>query len=344
MKKHLTVIVFLALMIGVLPAVPVGISQSAAHSAASADVQSSEPADIGAAAAESTTVPEKKTSEPYKVLDIASGQVIEVSERDYVIGAVCAEMPAVFESEALKAQAVAAHTYAERQRELERRSPDASLKGADFSNDTSKYQGYFTPEQIKQYYGEHYDEYYKKVTQAVDEVMPYILTYGGEPIISAFFSMSPGKTESAENAWGTAVDYLVPVDSSYDKDAPKYMEEVRFDSNTLKEKLSAAFPGIQLEGDISSWLNVTDVSESGTIMSITAGDRTVTGSDLRSALGLRSACFDIRCENDSIVITTRGFGHNVGMSQYGADSMAKEGSSWRDILEHYYSDCTIEEK
>lgn len=345
MKKHLTVIVFLALMIGVLPAVPVGISRSAAKSAVSAE-SNDKPAVTGSAAEEVSTAPTSEISgdKPYKVLNIADGQVLEVSERDYVIGAVCAEMPAVFETEALKAQAVAAHTYAERQRELAEKSPDASLKGADFSNDTSKYQGYFTPEQIKQYYGEHYDEYYKKITQAVDEVMPYILTYEGEPIISAFFSMSPGRTESAENAWGTAVDYLVPVDSSYDKNAPKYMEEVRFDSNTLKEKLSAAFSGIKLEGDISTWLNVTDVSESGTIMSIKAGDRTVSGSDLRSALGLRSACFDIRYENDSVVITTRGFGHNVGMSQYGADSMAKEGKTWRDILEHYYSDCTITEK
>ena len=284
-----------------------------------------------------------RTGDPYHVLDVSTGEILDVSERDYVIGAVCAEMPAAFETEALKAQAVAAHTYAERQRLREKTAPTPELNGADFSNDTSKYQGYFTEDQAKQFFGENFDEYYKKISSAVDEVLPYMITYNEGPVISAFHSMSSGKTESAENAWGAAVEYLVPVDSSYDLDAPKYREEVTYESDVLKNKLETAFPGIVLGADIASWINIASVSDSGTVLSVSVGDRTLTGNDVRTALALRSACFEVSASDSSVTFTTRGYGHGVGMSQYGANAMAAEGKSWRDILEHYYPETKIEE-
>lgn len=279
--------------------------------------------------------------EPFKVLDINSGEVMEVPVRDYVIGAVCAEMPAVFEVEALKAQAVAAHTYAERQRRISRSSPKPELCGADFSNDTSKYQGYFTDSQIKHYFGENYEEYYARISAACDEVADCILTYEDEPIIAAFHSMSAGKTESAENAWGTAVDYLVPVDSSADMAAPKYEEEVRIPVSFLQTRLEEVFSGVTLGEDASRWIMPAERSDSGTVLSAVLGDMTVTGSDIRTALGLRSADFTVRIEGNDAVFTTKGFGHGVGMSQYGANAMAKEGSTWQEILEHYYKGCKI---
>lgn len=279
--------------------------------------------------------------EPYKVLDVSTGEIIEVSQRDYVIGAVCAEMPATFEAEALKAQAVAAHTYAERQRLKEKENPTPELCGADFSNDTSKYQGYFTENQAKQYFGDNFDLNYTKITEACDEVINYILTYEDEPIISAFHSMSSGKTESAENAWGAAVDYLVPVDSEYDTSAPKYLEEVRYKKDVLKGKLEAAFSGVTLSDDFTKWITVASVSDSGTVLSASVGDKTVSGSDIRTALALRSACFTVTYEGDETVFSTKGYGHGVGMSQYGANAMAGEGKSWQEILEHYYPGCTI---
>lgn len=280
------------------------------------------------------------SDEPYKVLDISSGQVIEVPVRDYVIGAVCAEMPAVFEEEALKAQAVAAHTYAERQRRISKNSENAELKGADFSNDTAKYQGYYTESRIKHYFGENFDEYYKKISDAADEVMNYIITYDNEPIISAFHSMSSGTTESAENVWGTKVDYLVPVDSSFDKSAPKYEDEVTVDLNFMKTRLEEVF-GASLGENAEEWIIPAEISDSGTILTARVGDKTVTGNDIRTALGLRSADFEVKIGEDSAIFTTKGFGHGVGMSQYGANSMASKGSNWREILEHYYTGCTI---
>ena len=153
--------------------------------------------------------------------------------------------------------------------------------------------------------------------------------------------MSSGKTESAENAWGSAVDYLVSVDSSFDKSAPKYFEETAYPKEVLQEKLKSAFPDIQLGEDFTQWLSVKDVSDAGTVLSMTAGNLTVSGNDMRTALSLRSASFEINYTASEAVFATKGYGHGVGMSQYGANSMAVEGKTWQDILNHYYSGCEI---
>ena len=290
---------------------------------------------------EDTTVSLEFSDEPYKVLDIDSGNILEVPVRDYVIGAVCAEMPASFGEEALKAQAVAAHTYAERLRIRERENPSPELMGADFSNDTEKYQGYCPKSRIKEVYGEHFEENYKKISAAAYEVLPYIITYENAPIIAAFHSMSPGFTESAENAWGTPVDYLVEVDSRTDMTAPKFREDKRYKAAELKAALEAAFDGVSLGDDVSQWLKILTISDSGTVLKASIEGHTVTGGQVRSALDLRSAAFEVRYEGDEAVITTKGFGHGVGMSQYGADAMAAEGSSWREIISHYYPGCSI---
>jgi len=280
---------------------------------------------------------------PYKVLDHETGEINEISVREYIIGSVCAEMPATFEENAIMAQAVTAHTYAERQRINHSAVPDPELKGADFSTDFTKYQAYLSQEEIKQFYGDNFDEYYKKVCSCVDSVLNYIITYQNEPIISAFHSMSSGRTESAENVWGTKVDYLIPVDSISDTSAPKYLEETRFTKEVLKEKLEENFNGIQLEDDFTQWIKPASISDSFTVLTAAVGNLTVTGNEIRQALGLRSSCFEVSYEGDEAVITTRGYGHNVGMSQYGADSMAKSGSSWQEILLHYYPECEITE-
>lgn len=334
MKKYLFSACLLGLSILIIPAVPVFLAE-ASVTAAEAPGKTAE---ISEYIFDGTDY----SSEPYKVLDVNSGEVIEVPVREYVIGAVCAEMPASFEPEALKAQAAAAHTYAERQRIREREAPTAGLAGADFSNDTSKYQGYFDESRIRLCFGDNYDEYYAKISAAADEVLPYIITYDDEPIISAFHSMSSGKTESAENVWGTAVDYLVPVDSSFDKEAPRYTEEARFDKEFLHTRLEAAFPGIALGDDMTKWIVPAEISDSGTVLTARAGDMTVSGSDIRAALGLRSADFEVKYENSEAVFTTRGFGHGVGMSQYGANAMAAAGSTWQEIIGHYYPGCKIE--
>ncbi|MBO4877450.1 MAG: stage II sporulation protein D [Ruminococcus sp.] len=329
MNRYLASLLTIAIGVTVIPALPVYLSGRR--------TQPESP--VIAGQAQETAGTDRKC---FRVLDIASGEILAVPLRDYLIGAAAAEMPVSFEPEALKAQIVAAHTYALRQCMREETSPTPELRGADFSNDTSRYQGYFTESRMRSCYGSTYDESVAKLSAAVDEVMPYVLTYGGEPIIAAFHSMSPGRTESAGDVWGTPVDYLVPVDSPADTSAPRYMEEARFPEPVLRKRLTDAFPGIDLGSDPAQWITVRETTQSGTVLTALAGDRSVTGNELREALGLRSACFTVAGSEDGITVTTRGFGHGVGLSQYGADAMAAEGSSWREILEHYYPGCTIE--
>ena len=337
MKKHFAAAALLILSVTVFPALPAVMGKGPAKGVGGVPVL---PVKSPLTSGKTADIP-SFSDKPYKVLDTESGQVMEVSVRDYVIGAVCAEMPASFGEEALKAQAVAAHTYAERQRLRESESPTPELMGADFSDDTSKYQGFFTKEEIKERFGDRFERDYGKISAAADEVLPYILTYDGAPIIAAFHSMSAGFTESAENAWGSPVDYLVEVDSRSDLTAPKFREDKRFTAEELKTALETAFEGVSLGDNKEDWLKVLTVSGSGTVLEVSVGDRTVTGNQLRTALDLRSAAFDVRCEGDEIIITTKGFGHGVGMSQYGADAMASEGHSWQEILAHYYPNCTV---
>ena len=335
MKSYISAAVIFAALLVTVPAAPLAVSELRHTSAAepTAAVYKSENS-------EKETKSASDDQENFKVLDITTGKVEEISVFDYVVGAVCAEMPATFEPEALKAQAVAAHTYAQRQKEKALTSPDKELNGAYFSNDSSKYQAYFTENQAKQYYGDNYEQYIEKIKNAVSDVESEILVYEDEPIIAAFHSMSSGTTESAENVWGSKVEYLIPVESDYDTEAPKYMEEYEYTADEVKERLENAFDDIKLGDKPEEWFSDVSKSKSNTVLEIKAGNLTVTGQEIRAALSLRSASFDIEYD-DGFKITTRGYGHCVGMSQYGANAMAKEGKTYKEILEHYYPNTEL---
>ncbi len=339
MKNFIASAVFLALS-AIIPAIPT-ITGNTCVSAKSDEPKMKEYIFEEDEKTADNSEKEKISQEPYRVLNCSTGEITEVSVRDYVIGAVAAEMPASFEDEALKAQAVAAHTYAERQRNLQKKAPDKALGNADFSDDPNKYQGFFTNEKIRHYFGDNYDTYYNKIAAAVDEVLPYIITYNDEPIIAAFHSMSSGKTESAENMWGTEVDYLVPVNSKSDKDAPNYIDETEIGVDFVKARLEKVFEGVQLVDNPEKWIETGEKSPSGTVLEVTVGKQKVTGNDIRQAFGLRSADFTVEYKDDNFIFTTRGYGHGVGMSQYGANHMAKDGKDWHEILEHYYNNCEI---
>ena len=280
--------------------------------------------------------------EMLKVLDVTTGKVEEISAYDYVVGAVCAQMPATFEQEALKAQAVAAYTYAVRRREKAKTAPDKELGGAYFSNDNSKYQGYFTEEQARHYYGENYDMYMENIKKAVDAVMGEYISYDGEPIIAAFHALSPGKTESAENVWGSSIPYLVSCDSSFDTSAPKFEQEHEFTAAEVKRAIEKLNENIKLdEKTPEKWFGEPETGESGTVLTIDVGGISLTGQQVRSALSLPSAAFEIKYD-DGFLITTKGCGHAVGMSQFGANELAKSGKTYKEILEYYDKGILLE--
>ncbi|MBQ8786074.1 MAG: stage II sporulation protein D [Oscillospiraceae bacterium] len=293
-------------------------------------------------AAESNITTEKN-NDVLKVLDFTSGQVHEIAMRDYVIGAVLAEMPASYHEEALKAQAVAARTYAVRQREKQRLAPDELLMGADISNDSSRYQAYFTPEQAKAFYGDSYEAYYDIVSSAVDATGDEVLIYNGEPIVAAFHSTSGGRTESAEIVWGSAVEYLVPVESTEDENSPAYLDEKVFTENELSARIEAEYPDAVFGDNPEKWIVIGDRSVSGTVIEVQLGDTAVSGTEFRRIFSLKSANFEVEYSDENFIITTKGNGHGVGMSQYGANAMANEGADYREILAHYYTGAEIAE-
>lgn len=254
MKQHLTFASFFAFLLLVIPTVSF-INKPSLPIAETEISSQSEEAPVRPADSEDI----------FLVLDIESGKILKIPARDYVIGAVCAEMPASFEPEALKAQAVAAYTYAIRQREKERISPTAELNGAHFSNDSTKFQAFFTEKQAKKAFGDNYEAKRAKVSAAADAVSGEILVYENEPIVAAFHSMSGGITESAENIWGSRVDYLVPVESPEDALAPNFTEEVVLTSEEVSARLTTAFPEINLSASPNEWFSIDERTSSGTV-------------------------------------------------------------------------------
>lgn len=286
--------------------------------------------------------PDKETEQAgYLVLDVATGEVLSVSVRDYLIGAVAAEMPASFAPEALKAQAVAAHTYAQRLVLLAQGTADASLKGAHFSNDSSRFQAFYTDAQMQEVFGEQYAEVHKKIAAAVDAVSAELLLYDAQPIVAAFHAMSSGKTESAAHVWGEHLPYLVAVDSSTDCDAPLFEQTAAFSAQEVQTMLSQEREDLWLGNAPENWLVIAETSDSGTVLRLNAGNAFFTGQEIRRIFSLRSAAFTVDYADGKFTFTTKGYGHNVGMSQYGANAMANAGSTYRDILAHYYPQAVL---
>ena len=248
----------------------------------------------------------------YGTADLAP---LESELEEYVVGVVAAEMPAAFPEEALKAQAVAARTYQVRQMQVA--GTDSVLYDVG--------QAYITAKEQKQKWGENYSFYGAKIRKAVRETAGEIMVYEGEPILAAFHAQSAGKTEDAVQVWNSEVPYLKSVDSSEDKQAPQHETIVTFSAEEVKEKLG------------STEISVRNRTDAGYVSELQAGERICSGREVREKLGLRSASFQIEEKDGGFCFTTHGYGHGVGMSQYGASFLAEKGKTYREILRHYYS-------
>lgn len=330
MKRYLSIFASLAVLIIAIPCLAfIGTSKPPYTSKkASSSILSSD------------TEPATDT-DSFKLYNHKTKKVETVSVRDYLIGVVGAEMPASFHSEALKAQAVASHTYALNMKEQQQKSPNKSLNGADLSTDPATSQSYMTKEELKEFYGEHFETYYKKISEAVDSVIDKVIIYQNEPIAAAFHSISGGLTEDPANVWGKSLDYLKPVLSDGDFLAPDYESRVTLTTDEVKAKLSAKFSDIQWTAEPEKWITVKTLTDSKSVKEADVCGTTVSGADLRSALGLNSAYFTVSFAEGKFTFDVKGKGHGVGMSQYGADYLARQGKSYEDILKYYYSDVTI---
>ena len=247
-----------------------------------------------------------------------------VELEEYLVGAVLGEMPASFGQEALKAQAVAARTYAWKAVATGNRHPDGSVCG-----NYACCQAYISPKAYLEKGGLQRDV--DKVRSAVLATAGQILTYGGELIEATYFSCSGGRTEDAVAVWGSDFPYLRSVESPGEEGAAWFTDEAVFSRGELETTL-----GVELPDDVSLWFGEMTYTAGGGVETVRIGDSLFPGTKVRSLLGLRSTVFSVTAEGDTAVFTTRGYGHRVGMSQYGADAMAADGADYAQILGHYY--------
>ena len=300
------------------------LAQSAAPSAAEAASAASEES------SEQEAPSPADTADTVCFMDQSTGQTVTLPLREYLIGAVAAEMPVSWPDEALKAQAVAAHSYA-----LYRRDHSTGENGAWFTADPARRQGCLTDAVLHSYWGTAYAANYARLSALVDAVQAQVLYYGDAPAGTSYFAISNGMTEASENVWGTALPYLVAVDSSTDLNADNYLYTVQFTA----EQMQQALAGLGLLPDPAapaSWFGEAALTPSGYVASLPVCGQSVTGPALRKALGLRSACFTVQYQEGSFLLTTKGYGHGVGLSQWGAKALAEQGQSAEEILAHYF--------
>ena len=272
-------------------------------------------------------------------LQTKEGEVVELTMEEYLWGVVAAEMPASFEEEALKAQACAARTYTViRQNSGSEKHPDADICG-----DSTCCQAYIERSAAEARWGLNAGEYGEKIDRAVAATDGLGILYEGKPIQALFFSSAAGKTVDAVEVWGNSVDYLKSVDSPEGDEVPNYRTQVVLGAEEVRSLTLNAYPGADLSGDPSGWFGEASRNEGGGVISVPLGGVTLTGGQVRSLFSLRSACFTVAWDGSQFTFDVTGYGHGVGMSQYGANAMAKNGSSFRDILTWYYTGAEVGE-
>lgn len=269
----------------------------------------------------------QNSSIPVLLLD---GQVISMEMEVYIVGVVLAEMPASFELEALKAQAVVARTYA-----MKRVAEGLRHTQGAVCVDPGCCQAYITPEEYQNSRGTLADVL--KVTAAVEATAGQVLTYEGQLAEATYFSCSGGRTEDAAAVWGTTIPYLQAVDSPGEEQALPYKNTVSFTREEFAEAL-----GRNLLGDPQNWLGMVTYTPGGGVATMVVAGVSYTGVRLRQLLNLNSTAFTMTVSDGKIWITTLGKGHRVGMSQYGAEAMAVTGSTCDAILAHYYPGTKID--
>lgn len=262
-----------------------------------------------------------------KVKDVKTGNIETKDLENYVIGVVAAEMPASFSIEALKAQAIASRSYAMYKMKQSNGNYDVI---ADVSN-----QAYINEKEMQEKWQNDFDVYYKKIKEAVDNTKNEIMTYNGEVIEAFYFAMSNGYTEDVASVFGESMPYLKSVESKWDNESlNNYEFNTQLSTEEFLKKLNLNNNSIVVNNQI--------YDETGRTKEITINSTVFKGTEIRKLLNLRSTDFKIELDNNIVNITTKGYGHGVGMSQYGANGMAKDGFDCYTILKYYYKDIEFQ--
>ena len=274
-----------------------------------------------------------------KLLHQSTQEVEEIGIDEYLYGVVSSEMPANFEEEALKAQAIVARTYTIYQI-INNKSKH---ENADICDDYRCCQAWISKEErIAKWNENEAEANWNKIVEAVDSTSGKIIVYNGEPINAFFHANSGGVTESSLNIWG-GIDYpyLKSVETSGEQDYTQYNSEVILSKEELVEKLKSKYQDINIDFSQEDSIKILEYTTSGRVKTIKFGNKEIAGTEARTLLGLKSTNFTAEIINDNIKFSVTGYGHGVGMSQTGADSLAKSGSNYEEIIKHFYTDVEI---
>lgn len=267
------------------------------------------------------------------------GAVEQMDMGTYLVGVLRAEMPASFEMEALKAQAVAARTYTLHKM---RAGTIANHPDADACDDITCCKAYLSAEDAAAQWGAMAIYYEEKLARAVKETDGQVILYDGEPILAVFCSSTNGHTQNAAAVWQSDLPYLQSVDSPEREDlVPNYYSSATFSAAEFRERFLAAHPEAELSGGAGGWVGEIERNDAGFVTTLCVGGVRVKGNELRTILALRSPAFTVDAADDALTFHVTGYGHGVGMSQYGANILASEGMSCAEILAHYFVGTSV---
>jgi len=270
------------------------------------------------------------------------GKYQKMDLEEYLSGVLAGEMSPEFDIEALRAQAIAARTYV--MYKMDRPYP-SKHKNAVVCTDFRHCQEYKSYNELQKINGNSWmKSRYSKIQEAVKSTKGQIITYENKAILPLYFSTSSGKTENCEEVFSANYPYLKSVESPYDKISPKFTSQISMSNNEFVNSMKKTNSSISLSAqDLGRQISIVKKSSGGAIEKIKIGNKTFAGTDIRTIFGLNSANFEIAFDKNNLVFNVKGYGHGVGMSQWGAEGMAKGGSKYYEILSHYYSNTSIKD-
>ena len=274
-----------------------------------------------------------------RLLHVDTNEVEELDLETYLYGVVSAEMPASYEIEALKTQAVVARTYT-----MYKMKNGSKHENADICDSFLCCQAWISKEnRLARWDEEKREEYWNKIVSAVNSTKGECVKYNGELINAFFHSNSGGKTELPINVWGGNYPYLISVETSGEEAYSSYNSEVEISKDELSQKMLEKYSDFEIKYEIEDAIKVLEYNESGRVKQIKIGNKIISGIEARNIFGLKSAKFNIEIIGDIIKFSVIGYGHGVGLSQSGSDVLAKSGLNYKDIIKYYYKDVEISE-
>lgn len=287
----------------------------------------------------STATEEKIKTDNYsfKIYDEATDKIITVSDYDFCCGALATEIETDIPKEAIKAQAIAIHTYYSYLRNNSR----VENKEYDFKCNSKIWETYVSKDELKEKWGETFEESYTIISDAVNEVSNTFILYNNNLCMTKYFEISSGNTNSYKEIYNEDIPYLVSIPSPFDTVANNYKTNKKFSKEEFDKIIKEKFPDYKSTDNMSKNISNITKNDYGTVLNIKLGNIETTGKELADALNLRSSTFEISCSDNTYTFTTYGYGENIGMSQFGACQMAKQGNSYIEILQYYYPNTTI---